>query len=206
MYDRPLFLVADTKYQRQKKTNQIPGLWVDQVGKIKPEWATGSKIARWSLRRLEDTNTKLAPDMVRTASMLFSPLNSIDPSIVSPPWDTKTDKVIKEGDQVVLFSHSVNIGYFRDPNFPPSDASPATVNRTVQDGTIRVWGYDRPANGGWDTSIRYDDGEMTDSDVFWLHTEGDYAGRRRIRGVANTQEILATSLGYEVAVFTVKFA
>ncbi|KAL5330988.1 hypothetical protein ACEPPN_000515 [Leptodophora sp. 'Broadleaf-Isolate-01'] len=206
LYDRPLFLVADTKYQRQKKTNQIPGLWVDQVGKIKPEWATGSKIARWSLRRLEDTNTKLAPDMVRTASMLFSPLNSIDPSIVSPPWDTKTDKVIKEGDQVVLFSHSVNIGYFRDPNFPPSDASPATVNRTVQDGTIRVWGYDRPANGGWDTSIRYDDGEMTDSDVFWLHTEGDYAGRRRIRGVANTQEILATSLGYEVAVFTVKFA
>ncbi|KAH7311137.1 hypothetical protein BKA65DRAFT_484916 [Rhexocercosporidium sp. MPI-PUGE-AT-0058] len=207
LYDRPLFLVADTKYQRDKRrANQIPGLWVDQVGKIKPEWATGSKIARWSLRRLEDTNTKLTPDVARTASMFFNSLNRIDPSIVSPPWDTTTDKVIKEGDQVILFSHSVNIGYFRDPNFPPSDASPATVNSTVQDGTIRVWGYDSPTNGGWDTSTRYDDGEMADSDVIWLHTKGDVAGRRRNDIIANTQEILATNLGYQVAVFTVKFA
>jgi hypothetical protein len=77
---------------------------------------------------------------------------------LSPPWDTINERVIKDGDQVVLYSHSVNIGFFRDPNNAPSDASSVTTNVGVEDGTLRVWVLGDPVGGGWDWSIRYDNG------------------------------------------------
>ncbi len=125
---------------------------------------------------------------------------------LSPPWDTINEKVIKDGDQVVLYSHSVDIGFFRDPNNAPSDASPVTTNAVVEDGTLRVWGFGDPVGGGWDRSIRYDNGSMTERDVEYLYNEGDVQGRRlREFGTGNYMEAQAMRLGFKVAVFTVKF-
>jgi hypothetical protein len=55
--DYPYFLVTAPTYSRSRdQGNQIPGLWVNNSGQLKPETAPGAQICRWSFRKFKYTN------------------------------------------------------------------------------------------------------------------------------------------------------
>jgi len=78
--DFPLILVCGEEYSRQEaRVGQMPGLFVNAHGWLKPESSSGGYICRWSLRRIEQA---------------------------ANPWNPRqfpTD-YIKDGDQVMLFA------------------------------------------------------------------------------------------------------
>lgn len=97
--DYPVFLVTGTSYKRHPdKGDQIPGLFVNSNGQLKPEGVEPSDINRFSFR--------LAGAAGRWKK-----------------YDTQPPEILKSGDQVNIYCHSLGIGPYANIEKPPKVAS-----------------------------------------------------------------------------------
>lgn len=188
--DFPLILVCGEEYGRQKAHGfQIPGLFVNAHGWLKPESSSGGYICRWSLRRVEQA------------------ANPWNPRQTPPDY-------IQDGDQVMLFCHSIGYGPYADVNIPPRKAPAVKYHSGAQQVLILGWGDGQ--GGEWDKAHRYDEGRLNQDELKSFYEEDSVVSQFLGSPVAEVllsknARILADAEkrywggGWRTAIFTVKF-
>jgi hypothetical protein len=108
--DYPVFLIVASSYQRSsEKGGQIPGLFVNSLGQLKPENVPPSDINRFSFR--------LAGSGGQWKR-----------------YDAQPLETLKSGDQVNIYCHSLGVGSYANIENPPRRATPiqySAANRKI---------------------------------------------------------------------------
>jgi hypothetical protein len=108
--DYPVFLVTGNSYERSsEKGGQIPGLFVNSLGQLKPESVAPSDINRFSFR--------LAGSGGHWKK-----------------YDTQPLETLKSGDQVNVYCHSLGVGPYANIENPPRRATPiqySSISRKI---------------------------------------------------------------------------
>jgi hypothetical protein len=179
--------VTGEEYGRQKaKGYQIPGLWVNAHGWLKPESSSGAYICRWSFRRVQTTG----------------------------PWNPQTQPDdIHDGDQVALYCHSIGFGLYADVNTPPIAAPAVKYHAGAQQ--LICHGYGDPLRGGWDQAHKYDEGKLTPDELIDAYKDDRAVSAVLSGGMpfllnSDVRILMDTEKrywdgGWRGAVFTVKF-
>ncbi|KAK5048993.1 hypothetical protein LTR84_005415 [Exophiala bonariae] len=184
--DYPLILVTGDKYAPEKSKNyQIPGMWVNPSGRLKPETSTvGSYICRWSFRRT-------------TSSGRWTP--------------NQPDSEIKDGDQVNLFCHSIGLGSYVDYDRPPSYASRVKYHAGADQ--LVCHGFGDPLDGEWNQAHLFDEGKLTTEQVADTYSDDEkHATLLNMGGMLNLDAIRLVNEekrywdgGWRGALFTVQY-
>lgn len=156
-------------------------MWVNQDGKIKSENSTESSkpIMRWSLLKTQSTAIELKSQ--------FSP----------------DAEVINDGDKVYLYCHSMGGGYFGDLNHPPWNG--ALVRYKQGEERLGAFGFSYTKDGGWPTSVQYDENAMSVSQMLDLYQSDNFVTYVMAGTLAAVQKVTG-DLGWQYgAQFTVRF-